>query len=226
MPLVDQLLVTHFWFYFRNNLPERHVVCVHFESFVGLCCLSFTSAWHFSEGLEFFFLFNKISKECIQGMNEDKKRAHRELRSSLFVIQNVSGVSPALDEKRVTCFEWDRVRERENKTVITETTLKIVTCTYSMCEGPVVCQFYVHVFFELMKSDWKYENHFRMSASHLSGLMEFIFATQIERLKLNDASTSAILARCRCGILPLLSCYCIQVCCFRRCLSLHILRFW
>jgi hypothetical protein len=106
-----------------------------------------------------------------------------------------------------------------------ETTLKIVTCTYSMCEGPVVCQFYVHVFFELMKSDWKYENHFRMSASHLSGLMEFIFATQIERLKLNDASTSAILARCRCGILPLLSCYCIQVCCFRRCLSLHILRF-
>ena len=102
-------------------------------------------------------------------------RAHQELRSRLFVIQNPSDTSPVLDDKRVTCFEWDRVRERENTRVITETTLKIATCIYSMCEGPVYFQFYVHVFFDLMTLDWKYENHFRMSASHLSGLHGIFF---------------------------------------------------
>ena len=37
LTLVEELLfLTHLWSYFRNNLPDRHILYVHFESFIGL----------------------------------------------------------------------------------------------------------------------------------------------------------------------------------------------
>ena len=46
-----------------------------------------------------------VSRYAMYERLYDNMRAHRELRSNLFLIQNPSGVSPALDEKRVTFFE-------------------------------------------------------------------------------------------------------------------------
>ena len=34
------LLLIHLWSYFLNILSERHMVCVHFESFIVLLCTS------------------------------------------------------------------------------------------------------------------------------------------------------------------------------------------
>ncbi len=67
----------HLWSCFRNNLPERHMVWVHFESFIGLLCI-IVLAWHLFPLARLFFSSFKAKNDSFFMFLEGKKKEKEE----------------------------------------------------------------------------------------------------------------------------------------------------